>query len=77
MDKVLYVLPTLACPLGMAAMMFVMMRGIGHKPTGQTLDTLAVQVDPRETELAELREEIQHLRGAQHPAEAVGPPRSQ
>ncbi len=64
MDKVLYILPALACPLGMGAMMFMMMRGTGRKPTpptSQTPGTLTVHVDPRETELAQLREEIQHL----------------
>ncbi|WP_327432916.1 hypothetical protein [Streptomyces sp. NBC_01236] len=56
MSQILYVLPALACPVGMGAMMWFMMRS-GHKSTAQ-----AAAADPREKELAALREEIADLR---------------
>ncbi|WP_322753228.1 hypothetical protein [Frankia sp. Cas3] len=69
MDAVLYALPALACPVGMGAMMWLMMRGKSNRPS-QTPLAGTGQADPRETELAALREEIQHLRGTQRPVPA-------
>lgn len=54
MKDFLYVLPALACPVGMGAMMWFMMRG-NKKPADQA-------ADPREQELAALRNEIADLR---------------
>ncbi|MGI5512300.1 hypothetical protein [Streptomyces sp. CA-106131] len=55
MSQILYVLPALACPVGMGAMMWFMMRS-GNK------NTAAPAADPREQELASLRKEIADLR---------------
>ncbi|WP_331753339.1 hypothetical protein OG440_39945 (plasmid) [Streptomyces sp. NBC_00637] len=57
MSQFLYVLPALACPVGMGAMMWFMMKG-GRKdqaapPAGS---------DPREQELDLLRKEVADLR---------------
>jgi hypothetical protein len=58
MDKLLYLLPVLACPIGMGLMMWLMMRG---KPT-----TPAAQPDPAtQEEIAVLRAEIATLRAGQ------------
>ncbi|SBW28744.1 hypothetical protein FDG2_5939 [Candidatus Protofrankia californiensis] len=64
MDSLLYALPALACPVGMGVMMWLMMRG-GRRPTQAPPTAPDWQPDPRETELARLREEIQHLRAGQ------------
>jgi hypothetical protein len=54
-----YLLPALACPVGMGAMMWVMMRG-GKKPAAP-VPTAPVAADP---ELAALRAEVDALRTA-------------
>jgi hypothetical protein len=56
MDKLLFLLPVLACPVGMGLMMWFMMR-----PHRQTSDT------GRDTdaEVARLRAEVDQLRAAQ------------
>jgi flagellar basal body-associated protein FliL len=54
MSQFLYVLPALACPVGMGAMMWFMMRG--------NKNAAAHPADPREQELAALRKEIADLR---------------
>ncbi|GAA3246157.1 hypothetical protein [Streptomyces labedae] len=57
MKDFLYVLPALACPVGMGLMMWFMMRSGGKKTTPQ--DAAA---DPRQQELDSLRQEIDGLR---------------
>ena len=54
MSQILYLLPALACPIGMGAMMWFMMRSSGKKVPGTE--------DPRQQELATLRAEIAGLR---------------
>jgi hypothetical protein len=61
MTRLLYSLAVLACPVGMGAMMWMMMRGRGEQPP------------PRDDELARLRTEIETLK-AQQPESAA--PRS-
>lgn len=59
-----YALAILACPVGMGAMMWFMMRGgrQGHQ-MGQSSNPTEPPIDhQRETELARLRDEIDELR---------------
>ena len=58
MDKLLYVLPALACPLGMGFMMWMMMR-----PNKKQAEP--GRPSPQEQELARLRSEIAALRDDQ------------
>jgi hypothetical protein len=59
-DKLVYLLPILACPIMMGVMMWMMMRGNHHTTTGQPdKDT--------QDEIAALRAEIAALRGGQQP----------
>jgi hypothetical protein len=58
MTQLGYLLPTLACPVGMGVMMWMMMRG-GKKPMS-TSPSVA-----EERELAALRAEVDALRTAQ------------
>ena len=61
MDKLLYLLPILACPIMMGAMMWFMMRG-----NNTTATATPVQPDPNtQEEIAVLRAEIATLRAAQ------------
>ncbi|MET9041738.1 hypothetical protein ACFV2L_00575 [Streptomyces sp. NPDC059687] len=56
MSQFLYVLPALACPVGMGAMMWFMMRSGGKQ-------TMAAEAaDPRQQELDTLRKEVAGLR---------------
>ncbi|MBU6532383.1 hypothetical protein RKD37_001358 [Streptomyces ambofaciens] len=57
MSEILYVLPALACPVGMGLMMWFMMRSGNKKATAP-----ATKADPREQELAVLRAEVDGLR---------------
>ena len=71
----LYVLAALACPVGMGAMMWLMMRGGHHnQQTGQpptpmvssfASGSLFASDAEREAELARMRAEIDQLRAAQ------------
>ena len=76
MDRLLLILPALACPVGMGAMMWFMMRA-GQKQNPQTTAQAAAQptgwIDPQQAELASLRAEVDQLRaGVAHPvADAV------
>ncbi|MFD3928304.1 hypothetical protein [Streptomyces sp. NPDC058614] len=65
MSQFLYVLPALACPVGMGAMMWFMMRS-GRKNT-----TSPAATDPREQGLASLRKEIDDLRAQVAPQPGV------
>jgi len=58
MDKLLYVLPGLACPIGMGAMMWFMMRGSKNTNTQQQ----PAQPDPQAAELDILRAQVAELR---------------
>lgn len=54
MEQLLYILPALACPVGMGLMMWFMMRGRGHGSAAGTPE--------QEQELAQLRAQVQALR---------------
>ena len=56
MPKLLYVLPALACPIGMGLMMFMMM-----KP-GKARQNPATMPSSQDTELVALREQVADLR---------------
>jgi hypothetical protein len=69
MEKLLYLLPALGCPLGMGAIMWFMMRSGKSGQAGQaaqpgTLDPVAVP----DQEIAALRAEVDQLRAAQRDA---------
>lgn len=61
MDKLLYLLPVLACPVGMSAMMWYMMRSGRKVPA---TDGHATDLPAKEAELAGLRAEVDRLRAA-------------
>jgi hypothetical protein len=68
MDELLYVLPALACPVGMGAMMWLMMRGGGNK----AVNLGGAQPDPRAQELDMLRSQVADLRArVEEPRDAV------
>ncbi|GAB3033778.1 hypothetical protein GCM10027052_08980 [Parafrigoribacterium mesophilum] len=68
MEQLLYILPALACPVGMGLMMWFMMRGHGKPQTG---------TPAQEKELADLRAQVEALRAQptpfteRHPAPAA------
>ncbi|EGX61040.1 MULTISPECIES: hypothetical protein [Streptomyces] len=64
MSELVKLLPLLACPVGMGAMMWFMTRS-GRKTTGAPStdpNTAASGADPRERELAALRKQVDDLR---------------
>ena len=67
MGRLLLVLPALACPIGMGAMMWFMMRS-GQKQNPQTTTQTPAQptgwIDPQQAELASLRAEVDQLRAS-------------
>ena len=69
MDRLLYILPALACPIGMGAMMWFMMRG--GKSQAISAQQSAQPGDPQTQELAALRTEVDQLRAQIHPQDAV------
>ncbi|MBC9723911.1 hypothetical protein [Streptomyces sp. TRM68367] len=64
MSQLLTVLPLLACPLGMGAMMWFMSRSGRRKTETYTVEgtTASVTSDPRRQELEALRAEVDALR---------------
>ncbi|MEV4334279.1 hypothetical protein AB0K02_27740 [Streptomyces sp. NPDC049597] len=60
MDQLLYVLPALACPVGMGLMMWLMMRS-RRSPADQPRSAAATAA--QEQELFRLRHEVEALRG--------------
>lgn len=69
MEQFLYILPALACPVGMGLMMWLMMRGRSKPQTG---------TPAQEQELAALRAQVDALRpepapfSERHPAPVAG-----
>jgi hypothetical protein len=61
--EALFALALLACPVGMGAMMWFMMRGSGGQGSGSQGDKAAEQ------EVARLRAEVDQLRAAREHAE--------
>jgi hypothetical protein len=64
MDNLLYILPALACPVGMGLMMWLVMRG--KRPTADQPPYTA-PTTAQEQELARLRKEVEALRDEQTP----------
>ncbi len=60
MTEALYALALLACPLGMGLMMWFMMRGGGKAPA----TTPPAHPSTSDTELAQLRAEVDQMRAA-------------
>jgi hypothetical protein len=69
MEKLLYLLPALGCPLGMGAMMWFMMRSGKSGQAGQAAQpgTIVARAVP-DQEIAALRAEVDQLRAAQRDA---------
>ncbi|MBA3308561.1 MAG: hypothetical protein H0U28_00660 [Nocardioidaceae bacterium] len=65
MNEVLYGLAVLACPVGMGAMMWIMMRG-RHQDDDATTG--------HGSELAQLHAEVERLREVQRDDTAISPP---
>ena len=59
MDKLLYLLPALMCPVGMGAMMWLIMRDRRHDGGHPTAGAPSAA---QEQELARLRKEVEALR---------------
>ena len=69
MNKLLYLLPALGCPVGMGAMMWFMMRSGKSGQSGQAVQpgTIALSAVQAQ-EIAALRAEVDQLRAAQRDA---------
>ena len=68
MDKLLYVLPSLACPIGMGFMMWMMM-----KPKKNQGQQTGPQPDQAAIELAALRAQVADLRTQVNPVSDAAP----
>jgi preprotein translocase subunit YajC len=64
MEKLLYLLPALGCPVGMGAMMWFMMRRPGSGQQAQQTPQPG-QLTAGDQEIAGLRAEVDQLRAAQ------------
>ena len=72
MSELFYSLAILACPVGMGAMMWFMMRGhMGGHMGGQRNSATAMTAE--QAELARMRAEIDQLRAEQRDADAPAP----
>lgn len=72
MSELLLTLAVLACPLGMGAMMWFMMKGMGGKQAGSTSMPGRTDDPVAEAELQLLRHEVDQLRAAQKATNAGG-----
>ncbi len=72
MQQLLYLLPVLACPVGMGAMMWLMMRGKGRNqdagPANAGSPHSQFPSPDTANEIASLRAQIDQLEAAQHDA---------
>lgn len=66
MEQIFYGLAVLACPVGMGAMMWLMMR------PGKNMSVDAAPTEASTAELAQLRADLDRLRAGQNLADASG-----